>query len=284
MSLGQFPQTRLRRLRQNENMRRLVRETILTTNDLIFPIFVKAGLKAPQPLASMPGLFQLSLNAVAKEAKDIARLGIPAVMVFGVPAEKDVLGSDAFSETGIVQQAVAEIKQAVPELLVMSDVCCCEYTSHGHCGVIHEGDATRWLQNDETLSLLQRQVVSHAKAGVDVMVPSGMIDGMVKSIRTALDDNDFKYVSILSHSMKYASNLYGPFREATEGAPQFGDRKSYQADYANGEEALREVALDLQEGADIILIKPALSYLDIIYRVKQQYPSVPIAAYHPSGE
>lgn len=282
--VSSFPSLRLRRLRQNPVLRDLVRETELNLRDLVFPIFIKREIGAKHPVESMPGLFQIPLNLLDQEIEEIRALGISAIMLFGVPNHKDSLGSDSYSDQGIIQKAVRQIRVLAPEMLIMSDVCFCQYMDHGHCGFMSEHTGKIDLNNDKTLDLLVKQAVSHARAGVDVVAPSGMIDGMVGSIRQGLDEAGFEHVSILSHTVKYASALYGPFRQATEGAPMFGDRKTYQMDPANGQEALREVELDVREGVDILMIKPAHTYLDIIYRVKQSYPHVPLAAYQPSGE
>lgn len=279
----EFPhKIRLRRLRQHPRLRELVRETQVNISDLIQPLFIKEGLKQKQAIASMPGLYQLTLGDVVAEATQIYQLGIPAVMLFGIPLHKDDVGSASYQENGIIQQAIRLIKAAVPELLVMSDLCFCEYMDHGHCGVMNlqRND----VDNDRTLELLGKQAVSHAMAGVDVIVPSGMMDGKVAATRYALDKHQFQHIPILSHTAKYSSSFYGPFREAAEGAPQFGDRSSYQMDIANGQEALREAELDLAEGADILMVKPASIYLDVICRIKEKYPHIPVSAYHVSGE
>lgn len=278
---GQFPQTRLRRLRYHTKLRDLVRETHLSVDDLIYPLFIKEGLEEKKAISSMPGQYQLGLQDLDAEIAEITALKIPAILLFGIPSHKDKQGTNAFNDNGIIQQAIKKIKELNPELLIITDVCCCEYTTHGHCGLVDEDGE---LMNDETLGLLQAQAVSHAEAGADMVAPSGMIDGMVLAIREALDDASFENLPILSYSAKYASNYYGPFREAAEGTPQFGDRRSHQMDPANGQRALREAELDLDEGADMLMVKPALAYLDIIYRIKQHYPSVPMCAYHVSGE
>jgi porphobilinogen synthase len=281
---ARFPQVRMRRLRSRPQLRQLVRETELTPGDFILPLFVRHGRGQRIPIASMPGHAQLSVDLLADEVREIASLGIPAVILFGIPEHKDALGSDAYSEQGIVQQAVREIKSLGLDLLVMTDVCFCEFTDHGHCGVIHEHHGRTDVDNDATLELLSREAVSHVEAGADVIAPSGMMDGMIASLRRGLDGAGFSDIPILSYAAKYCSGFYGPFREAAESAPQFGDRRTYQMDPANGAEALREVALDLAEGADMLMVKPALSYLDVIHRVKQAHPSVPLAAYNVSGE
>ncbi|MSR60585.1 MAG: porphobilinogen synthase [Planctomycetaceae bacterium] len=280
-----FPSVRLRRLRQHPLLRELVRETELSVRDLILPLFVRHGTKTAQPIASIPGHSQLTVDLLPDEVREIADLGIPAVILFGIPAAKDATGTLACLDNGIVQQAVRTIKDTTRELLVITDLCLCEYTDHGHCGVVRDFDGGRIdVDNDATLELLALQAVSHAKSGADVIAPSGMVDGMVAAIRKGLDFAGYEQTPILSYAAKYASAFYGPFREAAESVPQFGDRRSYQMDPANGEEALREVALDLAEGADFIMVKPALSYLDVICRVKQAHPGVPLCAYNVSGE
>ena len=279
-----FPQLRLRRLRQHTALRELVRETELTVRDLILPLFVRHGTNTRQPIASMPGQAQLSPDLLADEVREIVDLAIPGVILFGIPAWKDVSGSAALRDDGIVQQAVRKIKEIAPDLLVITDLCFCEYTDHGHCGVVIDHGGRSDVDNDETLELLSQQSVSHAKAGADVIAPSGMMDGMVAAIRKGLDAAGHEQTPILSYAAKYASAFYGPFREAAESAPRFGDRRSYQMDPANAREALREVALDLAEGADLVMVKPALSYLDVICRVKQAHPEVPLCAYNVSGE
>lgn len=277
--MSSFPEYRLRRLRKHENLRRLVRETQVNVSDLILPLFVAPGTGFRKAIASMPGVFQTSVDELVKDAKEASDLGIPAVLLFGIPETKDERGSSGYDDNGIVPRGIRAIRQALPEMVVITDVCLCEYTSHGHCGVIHNGD----VQNDETLELLARQALSHARAGADMVAPSDMMDGRVAAIRAALDDQGFAETPIMAYSAKYASAFYGPFRDVAESAPQFGDRRSYQMDPANAEEALREVALDIDEGADIVMVKPAHAYLDIIYRVKQQF-GYPVAAYHVSGE
>ncbi|RME44871.1 MAG: porphobilinogen synthase [Caldilineae bacterium] len=270
---------RPRRLRAGATLRAMVRETHLTPADFIYPLFVVHGEGVRRPIPSMPGIAQLSVDEAVREAGRAAELGIPAVILFGIPAEKDAVGLENFAADGIVQQAVRAIKAAHPNLLVVTDVCMCEYTSHGHCGIVRGEE----IVNDETLEVLQRVALSHARAGADIVAPSGMMDGMVAAIRAALDEYNFTNVSILSYAVKYASAFYGPFRDAAEGAPKFGDRKTHQMDPGNAREARREVELDLAEGADMIMVKPALPYLDIIRQTREQC-AVPVAAYNVSGE
>ena len=274
-----FPQYRPRRLRKNEIFRRMIRETHLRPDDLILPLFVRPGKKIKQPISSMPGHFQFSIDLLVKEVEEAKSLGIPGVILFGIPEKKDEMGSEAYAEDGIIQRALRAIKEKVEGILLLTDVCLCEYTSHGHCGVVKDGK----ILNDETLDLLSRQALSHVKAGADIVAPSDMMDGRVGAIRKILDENRFEDTPILAYAAKYASSFYGPFRLAAESKPQFGDRKSYQMDPANGDEALREVRLDIEEGADMVMVKPALPYLDIICRVKQTF-NIPVAAYHVSGE
>jgi porphobilinogen synthase len=276
--------TRMRRLRDNPAIRALVRETVLSVNDMVLPLFVKEGHELKVPIDSMPGQFQFSIDQLPHEIEQIVALNIPAVMLFGIPAHKDAKGSDALCEDGIIQRAVRAIKAIAPDLLVMTDLCFCEYTDHGHCGVIEKTTTGFRVENDATLELLVAQAITHAKAGADVIAPSGMMDGMIGAIRTGLDHAGFTHLPLLSYAVKYASGFYGPFREAAEGAPQFGDRTGYQMDPANGRESLREAALDVVEGADMLMVKPALSYLDVIYRVKAAHPDVPLGAYCVSGE
>jgi porphobilinogen synthase len=273
------PYFRPRRLRRNENIRRMVRETTLSVNDFIYPLFVVEGKNVKNLIKSMPGNYQFSIDLLVEEIKEVHSLGIPAVILFGIPAEKDFYGSDATSDDGIIQRAVKAIKDAVPEMYVITDVCFCEYTDHGHCGPVKDND----VDNDATLELLGKQVITHARAGADMVAPSGMMDGMIAAIREALDSENYKNLPIMSYAAKYASAFYGPFRDAAESAPQFGDRRSYQMDPANAKEALYEVELDVEEGADIIMVKPALPYLDIIRRVADQI-NLPVAAYNVSGE
>jgi porphobilinogen synthase len=274
-----FPAYRPRRLRKNEKLRQLIRETTLTPGNLIYPLFVGPGTNVVRPVSSMPGVAQLSVDRAILECREAAALGIPAVILFGIPETKDALGSEACMSNGLVQQAVRAIKDNVPELLVVTDVCLCEYTDHGHCGLIKNGA----VDNDSTLQLLAEEALSHAQAGADMVAPSDMMDGRVGAIRELLDSKGFDQVAIMAYAAKYASGFYGPFREAAQSTPQFGDRRSYQMDPANTDEALREVELDIQEGADIVMVKPALAYLDVIYRVKQQF-GYPVAAYNVSGE
>lgn len=280
-----FPTLRLRRLRYSPAVRRLVRQTGLDPSRLVLPLFVRPGRGQRREIASMPGQAQLTPDLLAKEACEAQRLGLGGVLLFGIPAEKDALGSDATSDAGIVAEGVRAIKDAAPDLLVMTDVCFCEYTDHGHCGPLSEASGRIDVDNDATLPLLARQAVVHARAGADVVAPSGMMDGMVGAIRRGLDEAAFSHLPIMSYAAKYASGFYGPFREAAESAPQFGDRRSYQMDPAAGEgQALREIALDLAEGADMVMVKPALAYLDILRQAREQFPGVPLAAYNVSGE
>ncbi len=278
-----FPATRLRRLRQHPVLRDLVRETELTARDLIFPLFVRPGRGIKKAIASMPGNYQLSVDRLVEEVGAAAELGVRAFILFGIPEHKDAEGSSAWHDEGIVQVALRALKKQNPEVLLITDECFCEYTDHGHCGVLRETGGRLDVANDETLPLLVRQCVSHAQAGADMVAPSGMMDGMVAAIRKGLDEAGFSWLPIMSYAAKYASGFYGPFRDAAESPPQFGDRSGYQMDPANSGEALREVALDIAEGADIIMVKPALAYLDIIRRVKERF-DVPIAAYNVSGE
>jgi porphobilinogen synthase len=279
-----FPSTRLRRLRRHPQLRELVRETSLSPKDLILPLFVRHGRDQRIPISSMPGHFQLSVDQLNAEVREIRELGIPGVILFGIPEHKDADGSDARAQTGIIQQALQEIKSVDDSLLVTTDVCYCEFTDHGHCGVLTEAHGHMDVDNDATLGLLQEQAVSHAQAGADMVAPSGMMDGMIEAIRLSLDDAGFSHLPIMSYAAKYCSGFYGPFREAAESTPQFGNRATYQMDPANSNEALREVELDVGEGADILMVKPALSYLDIIRRVKDEFPELPLAAYNVSGE
>ena len=274
-----FPVHRLRRLRRTERLRRMVGETRLSVDDLIYPLFICPGEGVRAPVDSMPGVARLSVDQAAEVCREVSDLGIPAVMLFGIPESKDTYGSGAYADDGIVQRAIGAIKQAAPGLTVIGDVCLCEYTDHGHCGVIKEDD----VENDATLRLLVRTALSQAKAGADLVAPSDMMDGRVGAIREALDGERLTHIPIMAYSAKYASAYYGPFRDAADSVPQFGDRRSYQMDPANSNEALREVELDLEEGADIVMVKPALAYLDVIHRVKSTF-EVPVAAYNVSGE
>ncbi|MCU0916008.1 MAG: porphobilinogen synthase [Planctomycetes bacterium] len=274
-----FPEIRMRRLRRSATMRRMVRETTLRVDDLIYPLFVRAGQGLKQSIPSMTDCYHFSPDRIAEETARVADLGIPAVLLFGLPAHKDETGSEAWAEDGVVQQAIRQIKKRAPDLLVVTDVCLCEYTSTGHCGVIRNGN----VENDATLELLAKMALSHAQAGADIVAPSDMMDGRVRAIRQVLECNGFDGVAILSYAAKFASAFYGPFRDAAESAPAFGDRKSYQMDPANTREALREIELDLEEGADLVMVKPALSYLDIIRRARERF-DCPIAAYNVSGE
>jgi porphobilinogen synthase len=274
-----FPQLRLRRLRRTEPLRALVRENRVNIADLVYPMFVIEGKGIKQEIAPMPGIFRFSPDQLPPEVEDIARLGIPAILLFGIPEEKDEVGSSAYHPEGVIPQAIRTIKKTVPELLVVTDVCLCEYTSHGHCGIVVNGH----VDNDQTLPLLARTALSHAEAGADIVAPSDMMDGRIKAIREALDEEGLQHIPILSYAVKYASAFYGPFREAAESAPQFGDRGSYQMDPPNLREALREVEQDIAEGADIIMIKPALAYLDVLRRVRDTF-HYPLAAYNVSGE
>jgi porphobilinogen synthase len=260
-------------------MRRLVRETSVSVDDLVYPLFVREGEGLKEPIKSMAGCFHFSPDTVAAEAAEVTSLKIPAVLLFGLPGKKDETGSEAWSETGVVQRTIREIKKAAPELLVITDICLCAYTEHGHCGVIKD----RKIDNDATCELLAKTTLSHAQAGADIVAPSDMMDGRVKYIREALEANDFKDVAIMSYAAKYASAFYGPFRDAAESAPSFGDRKTYQMDVCNSDQAMREIALDIEEGADIVMVKPALPYLDIIHRARERF-DCPIAAYNVSGE
>jgi porphobilinogen synthase len=273
------PYIRPRRMRRTPTLREMVRETVVQPGDFIYPLFIKHGKNERVPIRSLPGIAQLSIDEAIKEAKEAHRLGVPSIILFGIPRIKDAAGSESFAEDGIIQQAIRALKDAVPEMVIIADVCFCEYTDHGHCGVMRD----QTLDNDATLELLQKQVIAQAKAGVDMVAPSGMIDGMVGAIREALDGSGFKSLPILSYAVKYASSFYGPFREAVESAPKFGDRRSHQMDPANVREALRESRLDVEEGADLLMVKPALAFLDVIRAVKERY-DLPLAAYNVSGE
>ncbi|MGD8501703.1 MAG: porphobilinogen synthase [Phycisphaerales bacterium] len=274
-----FPKNRMRRLRGSSSMRRLVRETVLSVDDLVYPLFVREGKGIKEPIKSMADCFHFSPDTIAAEAAEVASLGIPAVLLFGLPGKKDDVGSEAWAEDGVVQRAIKEIKKASPGLLVITDTCLCEYTSHGHCGVIKDGK----VNNDASCELLAKVALSHAQAGADIVAPSDMMDGRVKYIREALEENGFENLAIMSYAAKYASAFYGPFRDAAESAPAFGDRRTYQMDPPNADEAMAEIALDIEEGADIVMVKPALAYLDIIYRASQRF-DCSIAAYNVSGE
>jgi porphobilinogen synthase len=274
-----FPENRPRRLRRNETLRRMVRETRLSAADFIYPLFAVPGSGVRDPVGSMPGVFHLSVDQLVQEAEEVKALGIPGILLFGIPEKKDEMGSGAYGEDGVVQRAVRELKKNVSDLLLVTDVCMCEYTSHGHCGVIREGE----VDNDATLDLLARTALSHAEAGADMVAPSDMMDGRVGAIRQVLDENGFSHIPIMSYAAKYCSSFYGPFREAAHSAPQFGDRRSYQMDPANSREAIREIGLDVEEGADIIMVKPALAYLDVIRWARKEF-DLPLAAYNVSGE
>ncbi len=274
-----FPDYRPRRLRKNETFRRLIRETTLSVDNLIYPLFVVPGKGVRRPIVSMPGVFQLSVDELIKEAQEILAARIPAIILFGIPDKKDDRASGAYAAEGIIQRAIKALKDKVPDLLVIGDVCLCEYMSHGHCGLIRQGE----VDNDATLELLARTALSQVKAGADMVAPSDMMDGRVAEIRQALDENGFEQIPIMAYSAKYASAFYGPFREAAESAPQFGDRKSYQMDPPNVREAIREASLDMEEGADILMVKPALPYLDVIAKVREEF-DLPVAAYNVSGE
>ena len=278
-----FPKTRMRRLRASPGLRRLVRETRLTPEDFVLPLFVRPGRNVSRPIASLPGHCQLSVDGIVREAREAFRLGLPAVILFGIPARKDARGSDAVAKHGIVQSAVRAIKDAVPDLVVVTDLCLCEYTDHGHCGVVARRHGRPDVLNDPTLKILGDAAVAQAEAGSDLVAPSGMMDGMVGAIRAALDGAGFAGTPIMAYAVKYASAFYGPFRDAAESAPRSGDRRGYQMDPANAREALREAALDIEEGADIILVKPALAYLDVLTRVRERF-GLPTAAYSVSGE
>lgn len=280
-----FPTARLRRLRYYAPLRRLVRGVDLTPDRMILPLFLRDQSEGSREIASMPGHAQLGYRQLAEAARQTQRLGIPAVILFGIPDLKDATGSAALRDDGVVQKAIGVIKEAAPELLVVTDVCFCEYTSHGHCGVVQHRHGSADVDNDRTLPLLGRQAVSHAEAGADIVAPSGMMDGMVQAVRSALDDASFSHVPVMSYAAKFVSAFYGPFRDAAESAPQFGDRRTYQMDAASPVgQALREMDLDLQEGADILMVKPALAYLDILHAARQRFSGVPLAAYNVSGE
>lgn len=274
-----FPDYRPRRMRQNDAFRRMIRETQLSVNDMIMPLFAVEGKGIKNPIPSMPGQFQLSSDHIVKFAQEAYGLGIPAIILFGLPKSKDPLGTQAYAKNGVVQRTVREVKNKVPELSIITDVCLCAYTDHGHCGIV-EGQR---IDNDASLDLLARTAVSHAKAGADMVAPSDMMDGRVTEIRGALDEENLSHIPIMSYAAKYCSAYYGPFREAADSAPQFGDRRTYQMDPANSQEAIRETAMDVEEGADVVMVKPALPYLDIICRIKDEF-DLPVAAYNVSGE
>ncbi|MGB0582897.1 MAG: porphobilinogen synthase [Limisphaerales bacterium] len=278
-----FPNYRPRRLRGSDSLRRMVRETLLHPDQLVLPFFVRPGKKVRVPVGSMPGVFQLSIDEMLKDTGVAAKAGVNAVLLFGIPSKKDEKATGAYAKNGIVQKAVRALKKEFPELLVITDVCLCEYMSHGHCGIVSRKGGKASILNDPSLKLLARSAVSHAEAGADIVAPSDMMDGRVAAIRSALDGAGLGETPIMSYAAKFASAYYGPFRDAAESAPQFGDRRSYQMDAANGDEAIREVALDIEEGADMVMVKPALAYLDIVYRVKQEF-GYPTAAYAVSGE
>jgi len=278
-TMSGFPITRLRRLRQNEPLRNLIAETDISIDHFIYPLFISDEIKKPQPISAMPGITQWTVDTVIKEAKRAYTLGIPAVLLFGIPAKKDAVGSDAYAKNGVIQKTIKILKSKIPGLLVITDVCLCEYTDHGHCGVIKN----KSVQNDASLELLSQMALSHVQAGADMVAPSDMMDGRVGAIRNLLDKKGFYETPIMAYSAKYASGFYGPFREAAQSAPQFGDRRAYQMDPRNVREALREVKLDIKEGADIIMVKPAMPYLDVIRQVKENF-NLPLAAYNVSGE
>jgi porphobilinogen synthase len=291
-SAGAYPSARPRRLRASATIRRMVRETSLSPSNLIYPFFITHGKDVSRPIDAMPGVFQLSPDRLAFEAKELVRLGIPAVMLFGIPAHKDPIGRENYDPDGVIPRAIRALKQATPELVVVTDVCLCEYTDHGHCGLLNRGNGDLpepklpqdFVLNDQTLPILGRVALAHAEAGADIVAPSGMMDGMVAAIRARLDEHGFSHLPIMSYAVKYASAFYGPFREAAQGAPQFGDRKTHQMDPANVREALREASLDVAEGADFLMVKPALAYLDVIRRVRDAFPQLPLVAYNVSGE
>ena len=274
-----FPYVRLRRLRMKEGLRRMIRETRLSKDNLVYPVFVRPGENIKVEIKSMPGCYQLSIDKAVDECKGVYDLGIPAVILFGIPEYKDPYGSGAYADNGIIQRTIEKIKRSLPDLVLIADVCLCEYTDHGHCGIIKNGI----VDNDSTIEILAREALSYAKAGVDMVAPSDMMDGRIKKIREKLDSKGFSTVPIMAYSAKYSSSFYGPFREAAESAPSFGDRKSYQMDFCNSREAIREIELDIEEGADIVMVKPALCYLDIIAKVRERF-DLPIAAYNVSGE
>jgi len=277
--MSEYPTVRLRRLRHNPIVRDMVRETHLRKSDLIYPLFVVPGSNVKKEVSSMPGVFQMSIDVLLEECKEVVALGIPAIILFGIPEHKDEVGSDAYNDKGIIQRAVRAIKNEVRDLLVITDVCLCEYTSHGHCGLLRDGE----ILNDETVELLVKEAISHAKAGADMIAPSDMMDGRITAIRQGLDENGFNKIPIMSYAVKYSSGYYGPFRDAADSAPSFGDRRSHQMDEANSDEAIREAESDILEGADIIMVKPAGPYMDIIRRLKDEF-NIPLAAYQVSGE
>jgi porphobilinogen synthase len=290
-STAGFPQARPRRLRASPMLRHLVQETEIRPRDFIYPLFVRPGEGIKREIVSMPGIYQWSVDRLLAEVEEVAELGVLSVMLFGIPEHKDPIGKENFDPQGVVQRAIRVIKKSIPDLVVMTDVCMCEYTDHGHCGLLNLGDDLHnpnlpegYVLNDPTLEVLGKVALSHAQAGADVVAPSGMMDGMVGAIRAALDEARFEHIPILSYAVKYASSFYGPFRDAAESPPQFGDRKSHQMDPANVREALREAALDVGEGADMLMVKPALPYLDVIRRVRDAFPELPLAAYNVSGE
>jgi porphobilinogen synthase len=284
LTISNFPQIRMRRLRSNKGIQDLIRETELNIKDFICPLFIRYGEGLKKPIASMPEQYQITIDYLADEIREIEDLGIPGILLFGIPEVKDATGECSLSSQGIIQNAISTIKDISPDLLVIADLCFCEYTDHGHCGVLSDRTGQMDVDNGLTLEQLSRQAISYAEAGADILAPSGMMDGMVQAIRSGLDLAGYDYLPILSYAIKYCSALYGPFREAAEGAPKFGNRKTYQMDPANSNEAVREAALDLNEGADMLMVKPAHAYLDIIYKIKQKFPEVPLGAYHVSGE
>ncbi|MBC7516002.1 MAG: porphobilinogen synthase [Alkalinema sp. FL-bin-369] len=278
-----FPTHRPRRLRSNDTLRRMVRETVLSPNDLIYPLFAVPGTNVAKEVTSMPGVYQLSVDKIVEDAKEVYDLGIPSIILFGIPTDKDLEATGAWHDCGIVQKATEAVKKAVPNLMVINDTCVCEYTSHGHCGYLGESDLLGKVMNDSTLELITKVAVAQARAGADIIAPSGMMDGFVGAIRSGLDEAGFQDIPIMSYAVKYASAYYGPFRDAAESTPQYGDRRTYQMDPGNAREAIKEMLLDVEEGADMLIVKPALSYMDIIHRVKEA-SHVPVAAYNVSGE
>jgi len=278
-----FPTHRPRRLRSNDTLRRMVRETVLSPNDLIYPLFAVPGTNVAKEVTSMPGVYQLSVDKIVEDAKEVYDLGIPSIILFGIPTDKDLEATGAWHDCGIVQKATEAVKKAVPNLMVINDTCVCEYTSHGHCGYLGKSDLLGKVMNDSTLELITKVAVAQARAGADIIAPSGMMDGFVGAIRSGLDEAGFQDIPIMSYAVKYASAYYGPFRDAAESTPQYGDRRTYQMDPGNAREAIKEMLLDVEEGADMLIVKPALSYMDIIHRVKEA-SHVPVAAYNVSGE